>query len=211
VSLLRGRGGANADSLAEALGISKQCVRKHLEVLERDGYVEHLSERGERGRPANVYHLTGKSEELFPKRYEIFARAVLQQVNAVWGDKGLNAVFCGCANETIGRLRPRLAGLGFDARIRCLAEMLDEEGYETEIETLPDGSYLLSERNCPLTDVARDYGQVCERELEVYRTLLETEVHRESRIATGALRCTYRVRRPTDAGPVLDNLDFLRV
>jgi predicted ArsR family transcriptional regulator len=196
INLLRARGGVHADELASSLGVSKQCVRKHLEVLERDGYVEHEQERGDRGRPAHVYRLTAKADQLFPKRYDLFARAVLQQVGAVWGARGLNTVFCGCANEMIGRLRPRLKNLGFDARVRRLAELLDEEGYEAEVEKRADGSYLLTEWNCPMTEVARDYRQLCERELEVYRELLGTEVFRESRIVGGASRCVYRVLRP---------------
>ncbi len=195
---MRSRGRVNADELAHELGVSKQCVRKHLDVLERDGYVEHNRERRERGRPSNVYRLTAKATtELFPKRYDLLARSVLQQVNAVWGERGLNRIFCGCAEEMIGRFRPRLEGLGFDARVKRLSELLDEEGYDAEVEKLEDGSYLLSEWNCPLTDVARDYRQLCERELQVYRELLETEVFRESRIAGGATRCIYRILRPT--------------
>jgi predicted ArsR family transcriptional regulator len=196
INLLRTRGGAHADELALSLGVSKQCVCKHLDVLERDGYVEHMPERGGRGRPAHAYRLTTKADQLFPKRYDLFAKAVLQQINAVWGERGLNTIFCGCANEMIGRLRPQLETLGFDARVRRLAELLDEEGYQAEVEKRADGSYLLTEWNCPMTEVARDYRQVCERELEVYRELLGTEVFRESRIAGGASRCAYRVLRP---------------
>ena len=197
IHLLRSRGGVNADELAQSLGVSKQCVRKHLDVLERDGYVEYNRERKERGRPAHVYRLTQKAAtELFPKRYDILARAVLQQINAVWGERGLNTIFCGCATEMVGRLKPHLKGLSFDARVRRLAELLDGEGYDAEVEKLADGSYILSEWNCPLTDVARDYRQLCERELQVYRELLETEVFRESRIAGGASRCAYRVLKP---------------
>lgn len=196
VNLLRVRGRVNADELAVSLGVSKQCVRKHMDVLERDGYVEHMPERGERGRPAHVYRLTTKADQLFPKRYDIFAKAILQQIGTVWGERGLNTVFCGCANEMIGRLRPQLERLGFDARVRRLAALLDEEGYQAEIEKLADGSYLLTEWNCPMTEVARDYRQVCERELEVYRELLGTQVFRESRIVGGASHCAYRVLRP---------------
>src|SRR5215217_1534071 len=43
VQVLRARGGVNADELATSLGLSKQCVRKHLDVLERDGYVQHIA------------------------------------------------------------------------------------------------------------------------------------------------------------------------
>ncbi len=193
---LRARGGMRADELASVLGVSKQCVRKHLEVLERERYVEHAPERGERGRPLHIFRLTTKAEELFPKRYDVFAKAVLRQVGAVWGERGLNAVFCGCANETIQDLRPQLEGLAFDARVRRLTELLGEMGYEAEAEKLDDGSYLLTEWNCPQADVARDYRQLCDQELIVYRDLLGTEVFRESRIAGGATRCSYRVLKP---------------
>src|SRR2546423_6205326 len=196
VSLLRARGGLGADELAAELGVSKQCVRKHLDVLERAGYVEHAPERKERGRPAHRYRLTLKAEELFPKRYDLFARAVLRQVSAVWGERGLDAIFCGCADEMVARLRPQLQGLGFDARVARLTAALRELGYEAEAEKLADGSYLLTEWNCPQAEVAREYRQLCDRELLVYRELLGAEVFREARIAGGASRCAYRVLRP---------------
>jgi predicted ArsR family transcriptional regulator len=199
VQQLRARGRVGADDLAAALGVSKQCVRKHLEVLEREGYVEHAPERGERGRPAHVYRLTPKAEELFPRRYDLFARSVLRQIGEVWGERGLNTIFCGCANEAVGVLRPQLAGLKFDARVRRLTQLLGEMGYEAEAERLEDGSYLLTEWNCPQAELAREYRQLCDQELIVYRELLETEVFRESRIAGGAPRCSYRVMKPKKA------------
>ena len=196
VNLLRARGSVSAEELAASLGVSRQCVRKHLDVLERDGYVEHRAERVKRGRPAHVFRLTARAEALFPARYDLFAQAVLRQIGEVWGERGLNTIFCGCAREMADRLRPHLEKLGFDARVRRLAELLDEEGYEAEIEKLPDGSYLLTERNCPVSAVARDYRQMCDRELTLYRELLGAEVFRESQIAGGAARCVYRVLRP---------------
>lgn len=199
VQRLRARGGVGADELAATLGVSKQCVRKHLEVLEREGYVEHAPERAGRGRPAHVFRLTRKAEELFPKRYDLFAKSVLRQIGDVWGERGLDAVFCGCASATVGSLRPQLAGLKFDARVRRLTELLGEMGYEAEAEKLKDGSYLLTEWNCPQAELAREYSQLCDQELIVYRELLETEVSRESRIASGATCCAYRVQKPRKA------------
>ncbi len=195
---LRARGASGADELAEALGVTKQCVRKHLDALEREGYVEHAPARGDRGRPAHVFRLTPKAEELFPKRYDLFARSVLRQIGEVWGERGLNAVFCGCATEMLSGLRPQLEGLSFDARIRRLTELLRETGYEAESERLGDGSYLLTEWNCPQAELAREYRQLCDQELTVYRELLGAEVFRESRLAGGASRCAYRVLRPNE-------------
>jgi predicted ArsR family transcriptional regulator len=196
VQHLRSRGASGADGLAVALGVTKQCVRKHLDALEREGYVEHAPARGDRGRPAHVFRLTPKAEELFPKRYDLFARSVLRQIGEVWGERGLNAVFCGCATEMLSGLRPQLEGLSFDARIGRLTELLRETGYEAEAERLGDGSYLLTEWNCPQAELAREYRQLCDQELTVYRELLGAEVFRESRIAGGASRCAYRVLRP---------------
>lgn len=196
VQQLRVRGGVSADALASSLGVSKQCVRKHLDVLEREGYVQHAPERGERGRPTYIFQLTSKAEELFPKRYDLFAKAVLRQVGAVWGERGLKTVFSGCASETIQHLRPQLAGLSFDARMLRLTELLGEMGYQAVAEKLSDGSYLLTEWNCPQVELAHDYRQLCDQELIVYRDLLGTEVFRESRIAGGARACAYRVLKP---------------
>ena len=196
VSLLRAHESVDADQMALSLGVSKQCIRKHLDVLERDGYVEHKAERRDRGRPANVYRLTSKAGELFPKRYDIFARGVLKQITTLWGNQGLESVFCGCASELIRDLKPELEGLPLDARVKRLATLLSEAGYEAESEALPDGSFILTEWNCPTSDLAREYSQLCDRELEVYRILLETQVVRESRIMGGASRCVYRVFKP---------------
>ena len=198
---LRARGASGADELAGLLGVTKQCVRKHLDVLEREGYVEHAPARGDRGRPAHVFRLTPKAEELFPKRYDLFAKSVLRQVGEVWGERGLNAVFCGCASEMVAEFRPRLAGLAFDARVGRLTELLREAGYEAEAERLADGSYVLTEWNCTQAELAREYRQLCDQELIVYRELLETEVFRESRIAGGASRCAYKVLRPKGRKP----------
>jgi predicted ArsR family transcriptional regulator len=196
VRLLRKRESARADELARALGLSKQCVRKHLDALERDGYVCHAIERNGRGRPVHRYRLTTQANELFPKRYELLSQALLEQVEALWGTDGLNAVFCRCAEEVIRRLRPQLEGLGFDARVRKLAQLLDGLGYEARAEKQPDGSYVLTEWNCPVTEVAREYRQLCDRELIVYRELLGAEVFRETRIVAGGASCLYRVLRP---------------
>lgn len=197
IQLLRSGERAAAEDLAASLGVSKQCVRKHLDILERDGYITHAPERGERGRPAHVYRLTAKAETLFPKRYDLLAKSVLRQVSHAWGESGLNQVFCGCAEELIGALRPQLSGLAFDERVRRLAELLNQAGCEAAAEKQSDGSYLLTEGNCPVADVAREYAQLCDRELRVYGELLRAEVTRETRIAAGDARCTYLVRRPS--------------
>ena len=96
-------------------------------------------------------------------------------------------------------LHKDIVRLGFDQRVSRLTELLGEMGYEAEVERLDDGSYVLTEWNCPQAELAREYRQLCDQELVVYRELLGAEVFRESRIAGGASRCAYRVMRPKKA------------
>src|ERR687885_810929 len=80
VELLKVNGAMSAEQLAESLEVSKVCVRRHLELLQRDGLVCHEAEHRERGRPRYLYHLTEKAACLFPRSYDEFAKEVLGQV-----------------------------------------------------------------------------------------------------------------------------------
>ena len=56
-----------------------------------------------------------------------------------------------------------------------------------------DGSYTLTEHNCPVDCVARDYPQACEHELKLYEDVLGTPLVREDLIAEGGTCCRYRI------------------
>jgi len=74
-----------------------------------------------------------------------------------------------------------------------LAAALTEQGYMCEFRQLADGSFELTEHNCPVDCVARDYPQACEHELKLYEEVLHAPVTREDVIAQGANCCRYRI------------------
>src|SRR5438046_9835246 len=68
ITLLR-RSSRTVEELAQALDLTHTAVRAHLATLERDGLVQHHSERRGSGKPSAVYDLAPAAEYLFPKAY----------------------------------------------------------------------------------------------------------------------------------------------
>src|SRR6266516_3395699 len=68
ITLLR-RSSRTVEELAQALDLTHTAVRAHLATLERDGLVQHHSERRGSGKPSAVYDLAPEAEYLFPRVY----------------------------------------------------------------------------------------------------------------------------------------------
>jgi predicted ArsR family transcriptional regulator len=65
-----------------------------------------------------------------------------------------------------------------------------------------DGSYVLIENHCSIRSAAEACVGLCERELDLFRSILGTgvEVEREEHIVSGDRRCVYRIRSESHAG-----------
>lgn len=196
IGLLKENGSLSVEQLAEALGVTKVCVRRHLSLLESDGLIYYDEERHERGRPRYIYHLTRKAQCLFPQRYDELALDLLGQVARRYGSMALEGLLAARADELIGELESELAGETFDDQVRTLARVMSGRGFLAEARRLRDGSYRMRQRHCPTESVAIKYPQICEQELRVYRESLQCEVVRECRIADGDRVCEFRIKPP---------------
>ena len=78
LEVLKRRGEARAEELAEALGVTVSAARQHLAALQAAHFVAYRELKGTPGRPKHVYHLTQAAEELFPKSYDEFATDLLE-------------------------------------------------------------------------------------------------------------------------------------
>src|SRR5581483_3053158 len=193
VDLLKTRGPMSADELAAELKLSDVSIRRHLETLQEAGVVKFDIERHDRGRPTYKYSLTANADRLFPTNYRGMALEILVQVRSAFGDEGLKRVFTGCMSEMFLDLAPRLKGLPFDEMMEEFSRALNERGFLTKIEKQEDGSYKLSQFNCPTLEIAREFPQVCEEELRVYRQLLDCDVLCETSLAGGERASVYRI------------------
>ncbi len=199
IGLLKENGAMGVEQLAEALGVTKVCVRRHLSLLERDGLIHYEEERHERGRPRYIYHLTRKAQCLFPQRYDELALDILGQLARLHGTAALEGLLAARADELIAEIRSELAGLSFEEQVRTLARVMNGRGFLAESRRLRDGSYRMRQRHCPTENVAVKYPTICEQELRVYRESLGCEVVRECRIADGDRVCEFRIKPPGNA------------
>jgi predicted ArsR family transcriptional regulator len=159
VTLLR-RSGRTVEELAHSQGLTNNGVRAHLAVLERDGIVRQRGSvrRGSGGKPAYVYELTPKAEDLFTKAYEPTLRRLLDVLDERLGaedtDALLRAVGRGLAE---GKTVPTD---GTRARLEAAVAVLNELGGLTQLEER-DGALVIQGYSCPLAALTPDHPEVC--------------------------------------------------
>jgi predicted ArsR family transcriptional regulator len=200
LSRLKAWGEATADGLADDLGITVGAVRQQLGPLGAAGLVAHRDERQGPGRPRRWYCLTPAAETLFPKRYGQLTNQLLGFIED--SDPDLVALaFQRRAEQRRDRAAARLAGRDFEGRVRELARILDEDGYLADCEPGGDGSWMVTERNCAILDVARQHHEACSSELAFLRAVLpDAQVERVAHVLGGARRCAYQITRRSAAG-----------
>lgn len=198
VLALKQHGGLTAAELAEMLGITSMGVRRHLTTLERDRLVRYdLVQRG-KGRPSYVYRLSAEAEALFPKNYAALAKELLGYLAGNNGDGQVIELFDLRAQRRIRQARIQLDGRPLVERVAGLAEILNNEGYLAEWQEVDTDTFLLSEHNCAVHDVAAEFSAACSSELTFLRAVLpDAEIVRENHMMGGDLSCTYRIQRRT--------------
>lgn len=193
LQLLRRHSQMTAAELSDALGIGAVGIRQHLALLERDNLVMVAGLRRHIGRPSHLYALTLEAEALFPKHYDRLALDLIDYLACEAGDGALHEVFRRRSEVMALSLGPRLAGRPRCEQVALLAEMLAEQGYMCEYEQLADGSFLITEHNCPVDCVARRHPQICMQEIALYQDLLGVPLVRDQTIAEGGHCCRYHV------------------
>lgn len=176
LAILRRSDGATIDQLATEVGLAGATVRRHLDVLLRDGHVTIQQARGRTGRPRYVFFLTESGADLFPHHYVRLTHRLLDEILSLE------------TRETQGRDGRALAGLVFDRmadrlaldyatrlrggtlpdRARRAATLLAEEGFDFEVIDVPPpaeagtapapGSVHLVGRGCPCLRVGTTGG-----------------------------------------------------
>ncbi|MFV9503555.1 MAG: helix-turn-helix transcriptional regulator [Oscillochloridaceae bacterium umkhey_bin13] len=191
--LLRRNGAMTALDLSEQLQVGAVGVRQHLALLEREGLVQITGLRRSVGRPSHLYELTQEAEQRFPKQYDRFAIELLNEVHALGGDTAVDQLLARRRATMAQELQRELSGKNRREKVAALAATLAEQGYMCEWEEQADGSFVLTEFNCPVDCVARRYPQLCAQEAALYEDLLGVAVIREGTIVQGASCCRYRI------------------
>jgi DeoR family suf operon transcriptional repressor len=190
------QGQATAQELAQALDISPQAIRRHLNELEAEALIAHHSVQSGMGRPQHIYQLSRQGKELFPHRYGEFAVSFLDTLVETVGETQVKEVLRKQWERKALEYRDRLGTGSLKERMAKLVELRKQEGYMAELHQLEDREqFLLAEHNCAISEVAESYPSVCGHELEMFGAVLpDCTIERTHWINNGEHRCGYSIR-----------------
>jgi predicted ArsR family transcriptional regulator len=201
-------GPSTAADLAERLDLTPAAVRRHLDHLGADGFVEAREQkvyghRG-RGRPARVFALTEAGRDSFDQHYDDLATQALTFLAETGGEEAVmefarrRVSFIERDYEQITAEQPELTPA------EALARVFTAEGYAASVSELPlaggQTGGQLCQQHCPVAHVAHEFPQLCEAETEAIARVLGTHVQRLATIAHGDGVCTTCIPSGSTAG-----------
>lgn len=189
--------------LAVALDLSEVAIRRHLQVLERDGLVQGETVRRDGpGRPSALYALTDRADRLFPDNSAQLAIELLNYLEDQYGHGALLGFMHWRAARQGGRYAMALDGIAGSDGAERLARLLSEDGYLAEAEQVTDESgrtvLELTQGHCAIKEIAAQHPEICAYETQLFSQLLGVDVSREKTIAGGAPACVCHISDHTD-------------
>lgn len=176
LSLLKVNKQLTVSEMANRLNITEMAVRRHLNTLERDNIIETSLVRQAMGRPTNVYYLTNRGQEMFPRNYATLTVDLLRDIEELNGKEMVVQLFERRKERMKEKYGSRITDYNnLDEKIAELARLQSEHGYMVEWEKDKEGNYIFKEYNCPISAIAQEYPVACNSELALFQELLGTE------------------------------------
>jgi predicted ArsR family transcriptional regulator len=192
--VLAARGEATVSDVAGALGLNQANIRRHLEVMRAEGLVDVRINRGEVGRPSYVYRLTERAEELtahYPRLVNRMVRRLAAMPDG--GERILEQVFEGVAEDIAGAYRPQVTGASIEERVAQTSEALKDEGIVDHWRKDDDGYHLMNTA-CPYRRAAELTDAPCHADTRTVELLVGAPVEQLARMVDGHHVCEYVVR-----------------
>jgi predicted ArsR family transcriptional regulator len=150
---------ATVPDLAQAVGLTNNAVRFHLEGLLVDGLVVSVGQRKPpgAGKPAAVYGLSESADTSFSRAYAPLLAALAREVAAS---------LPGAKKRFMHRVGKRLAGDGpaptgpLSQRVKAASDLLNSLGGVTEVRKI-DGGYAIQSKSCPVAEAVNAEACVC--------------------------------------------------
>jgi predicted ArsR family transcriptional regulator len=197
--LLKRAGSITVEQAAGALAVASMTARQHLVGLERDGLVASRKARRATGRPHYLYSLTPKGEEMFPRRYDLLAQVLLDEigdlqaadVDGLSPEEKRSLLIRRTADRLADRYRFQVEGRQLEERVSSVTDILHliggfAEWYRTE------GGFEIRDYNCvfaKLNGGAETSG--CEWHVRLLTQLLKWPVRHEVFVSGNVECCRY--------------------
>lgn len=188
---LKKRGSLSIDDLSRELHITSIGIRQQILFLERKGFIKYITKRQGAGRPAFLYKLTEKADDLFPKGYDKFIIDLFKDIEKNEGRDKINEIFRWRLNRLLKEAGKALSDkITIKDKMNGLRDFFESEGYFTEFSD-SNNHYSLRLFNCPIYKIAAKYKEICRYDLQLFKEILGKELNREECITEGNPSCTY--------------------
>ncbi|MEA5466611.1 iron-sulfur cluster biosynthesis transcriptional regulator SufR [Leptothoe sp. PORK10 BA2] len=190
-------GQSTAQALADSLGVSPQAIRRHLKDLQTEELVEHEAIQSGMGRPNYIYQLSVKGRAQFPSQYDQFAVSLLDTLTETVGAEQVAAILRQQWHRKAQHYCETLGSAPLPDRVQQLVELRQAEGYMAEFHHGEDeNTYIITEYNCAIAQVAASYPAVCGHELAMFAVALpDCQVERTHWLVRGENLCGYRIHK----------------
>lgn len=192
--LMRHKAGLTVDELGQRLQISRNAVRQHLTALEGGGLIVQGPTRPTGGRPTQVYALSTKGSELFPRHYGWLAQLIVESIKEEVGGAGLRERLSAIGERVAAQLRRQHpVGRTRQERVLKLAELMEQLGYSTEQTSVLQPN-VISADNCVFHDLAQKNPDICQFDLALLSSYTESKVEHQECMAKGGNVCRFKFR-----------------
>jgi len=196
--LLRSEEPLGVQTLAAALGVSRNAAHQLVAALEREGLVERAATIRTRGRPSQGFRLSTAGRATFPRQYALLASQLLAELSRHLPPDRLH--------ETMERIGSSLAATlpAVDAAspdsIAKIAALMRNLGYESKAVEGAEGPEIEA-HNCVFHDLAMAEPAICEIDLSLLRALSGKTVEHRRCMARGEGSCRFAFDRSKPEGP----------
>ena len=191
-ALLHKKPGLTVDELTGALNVSRNAVRQHLTALERDGVVAKARTQPSGGRPEQIYVITEKGKELFPRQYSWISELLVGALHSALGEEGAVARLAEMGRSVGASIAQRLPGsAGRQERVAAAADAMGGLGYEARVMAADD-TLDIEAQNCVFHQLAMKYPAICKFDLALLSNATGQDVEHRTCMARGDSTCCFR-------------------
>lgn len=192
--LLKHKTGLTIDQLTQELAITRTAVRQHLSVMENDGLITPGLSRPSGGRPEQLYILSAKGHELFPRHYSWMAELVIDSIRQESGAEQLSERLRAIGEKIGEGLRSQNPGLITSSQwTEKLAELMQQLGYNiTHLDTSLDEPTITAD-NCIFHKLAAKDPTICEFDLALISSFTGSKVDHQECMVKGGNSCRFKL------------------
>jgi DeoR family transcriptional regulator, suf operon transcriptional repressor len=191
--LLATKTGLSIDEIAEKQAISRNAVKQHMVVLEKEQLIKAAHLNATKGRPARCYVLTEQGINHFSKQYSWFCNLVLTELKEEMGANAFTGFMQRLGQKIAESLAPQFTDKNAEQKAETLAMIMQNLGYQVSVEHAEE-STTINAVNCVFHDLAQEHTELCEFDRTLIRTLLDNPVEQTECMAKQGCACRFKTK-----------------